>query len=123
MPDMKTPRHAMPAQDPQIRSRNFEEVALGYTKETAMAEALRCLNCKNKPCVGNCPVRVHIPDFIRQVAAGDFEEAYRIIRLSSSLPAVCGRVCPQETQCEQVCVRGIKGEAVAIGRLERFVAD
>ena len=123
MPDMKTPRHAMPTQDAEVRSHNFEEVALGYTKETAMAEAQRCLNCKNKPCVGNCPVRVHIPDFIRQVAAGDFEEAYKTIRLSSSLPAVCGRVCPQETQCEQVCVRGIRGEAVAIGRLERFVAD
>ena len=123
MPDMKTPRHAMPTQDAEVRSHNFEEVALGYTKETAMSEAQRCLNCKNKPCVGNCPVRVHIPDFIRQVAAGDFEEAYKTIRLSSSLPAVCGRVCPQETQCEQVCVRGIRGEAVAIGRLERFVAD
>ena len=123
MPDMKTPRHAMPTQDAEVRSHNFEEVALGYTKETAMAEAQRCLNCKNKPCVGNCPVKVHIPDFIRQVAAGDFEEAYKTIRLSSSLPAVCGRVCPQETQCEQVCVRGIRGEAVAIGRLERFVAD
>ena len=123
MPDMKTPRHAMPTQDAEVRSHNFEEVALGYTKETAMAEAQRCLNCKNKPCVGNCPVRVHIPDFVRQVAAGDFEEAYKTIRLSSSLPAVCGRVCPQETQCEQVCVRGIRGEAVAIGRLERFVAD
>lgn len=123
MPDMKTPRHAMPTQDAEVRSHNFEEVALGYTKETAMAEAQRCLNCKNKPCVGNCPVRVHIPDFIRQVAAGDFEEAYKTIRLSSSLPAVCGRVCPQETQCEQVCVRGIRGEAVAIGRLERFIAD
>ena len=123
MPDMKTPRHAMPTQDAEVRSHNFEEVALGYTKETAMAEAQRCLNCKNKPCVGNCPVRVHIPNFIRQVAAGDFEEAYKTIRLSSSLPAVCGRVCPQETQCEQVCVRGIRGEAVAIGRLERFVAD
>ena len=106
-----------------MRNKNFKEVALGYTAEMAVEEAQRCLNCKNKPCIGGCPVRIHIPDFIAKVAAGEFEEAYQIIQKTSSLPAVCGRVCPQETQCEQKCVRGIKGEAVAIGRLERFVAD
>ena len=110
-------------QDPKVRATNFDEVCLGYTEEEAKEEAARCLNCKNPRCVGGCPVSIHIPDFISKVKDGDFEEAYRIISESSSLPAVCGRVCPQESQCEGVCVRGIKGEAVAIGKLERFVAD
>ena len=123
MPNMSLKKHEMPTQEPSVRSRNFAEVALGYTAETAVEEAQRCLHCKNKPCVGGCPVRIHIPDFIAKVAEGAFEEAYQIIQQTSSLPAVCGRVCPQETQCESKCVRGIKGEPVAIGRLERFVAD
>ncbi len=123
MANMAIGRHPMPSQEPDVRNRNFSEVALGYTKEMAMEEAQRCLNCKNKPCIGGCPVKIHIPEFIAKVAAGEFEEAYQIIQKTSSLPAVCGRVCPQETQCESKCVRGIKGEAVAIGRLERFVAD
>ncbi|MGM9646414.1 MAG: NADPH-dependent glutamate synthase [Eubacteriales bacterium] len=123
MPNMSLKKNAMPVQEPDVRNKNFKEVALGYTKEQAMDEATRCLNCKNKPCVSGCPVKIYIPAFIEQVAKGDFEEAYRIISLSSSLPAVCGRVCPQENQCEGKCVRGIKGEPVAIGRLERFVAD
>ena len=123
MPNMRLTKHPMPAQEPDVRNKNFYEVTFGYTAETAIDEAQRCLHCKNKPCVGGCPVRIHIPDFIAKVAAGEFEEAYRIIQQSSSLPAVCGRVCPQETQCEQQCVRGKKGEPVAIGRLERFVAD
>ena len=123
MPNMSLKKNAMPVQEPGVRNKNFKEVALGYTKEQAMDEATRCLNCKNKPCVAGCPVKIYIPAFIEQVAKGDFEEAYRIISLSSSLPAVCGRVCPQENQCEGKCVRGIKGEPVAIGRLERFVAD
>ena len=113
----------MPAQDPALRARNFDEVALGYTEEMALSEAARCLNCKNMPCVAGCPVKIRIPAFIEKVREGDFEGAYRIISESSSLPAVCGRVCPQETQCEAQCVRGIKGESVGIGRLERFVAD
>ena len=123
MPNMRLTKNPMPAQEPDVRNKNFYEVTFGYTAETAIDEAQRCLHCKNKPCVGGCPVRIHIPDFIAKVAAGEFEEAYRIIQQSSSLPAVCGRVCPQETQCEQQCVRGKKGEPVAIGRLERFVAD
>lgn len=123
MANMAIGRHPMPSQEPDVRNRNFSEVALGYTKEMAMEEAQRCLNCKSKPCIGGCPVKIHIPEFIAKVAAGEFEEAYQIIQKTSSLPAVCGRVCPQETQCESKCVRGIKGEAVAIGRLERFVAD
>ena len=123
MADMKMPRNPMPTQEPLVRARNFEEVALGYTEETALMEAVRCLNCKNMPCVEGCPVNIHIPAFIEKVKDGDFEAAYEIITKSSSLPAVCGRVCPQENQCEKRCVRGIKGEAVAIGRLERFVAD
>lgn len=123
MPNMSLKKNEMPSQAPDKRNKNFQEVALGYTAETAIDEARRCLNCKHKPCMGGCPVRIHIPDFIAEVAAGDFEAAYQIIQKSSSLPAVCGRVCPQETQCEQKCVRGIKGEPVAIGRLERFVAD
>ena len=123
MPNMSLKKNEMPHQAPDIRNKNFDEVALGYTEEQAIDEAKRCLNCKNKPCVGGCPVRINIPAFIEKVAAGEFEEAYKIITEASSLPAVCGRVCPQETQCEQKCVRGIKGEPVAIGRLERYVAD
>ena len=123
MPNMSLKKHEMPAQDANVRNKNFKEVALGYTAETAIDEAKRCLNCKNKPCIGGCPVKIHIPEFIAKVAEGDFEAAYQIIQKTSSLPAVCGRVCPQETQCESKCVRGIKGEPVAIGRLERFVAD
>jgi len=116
-------RNQMPVLSPETRSSTFDEVALGYTKEQAIAEAKRCLSCKNRPCVAGCPVSIAIPDFIARVAAGDFEAAYQIITEASSLPAVCGRVCPQETQCEGKCVRGVKGESVAIGRLERFVAD
>lgn len=116
-------KHEMPTQSPEIRARNFKEVALGYSEETAVAEAQRCLNCKNRPCVSGCPVNVHIPDFISKIKEGDFEGAYREISLSSTLPAVCGRVCPQETQCESKCTLGIKFEPVGIGRLERFVAD
>lgn len=123
MANMSLKKNEMPSQEPNIRNKNFKEVALGYTPEQAMDEAARCLNCKNKPCVGGCPVSIDIPAFIAEVKEGNFEEAYQIINRSSSLPAVCGRVCPQETQCEQKCVRGIKGEPVAIGRLERFVAD
>ena len=123
MPNMRATKNPMPSQDPNVRNKNFKEVTLGYTEEMALYEAQRCLNCKNKPCVSGCPVNIHIPDFIHKVAEGDFEGAYQIISLSSSLPAVCGRVCPQESQCEGKCVRGIKGEPVGIGRLERFVAD
>ena len=123
MANMSLKKNEMPSQAPDIRNKNFDEVALGYTKEQALDEAARCLNCKNKPCMTGCPVAVHIPEFIEKVAAGEFEEAYQIISKSSSLPAVCGRVCPQESQCEKYCVRGIKGEPVGIGRLERFVAD
>lgn len=123
MANMSLKKNEMPAQAPNVRNKNFDEVALGYTKEQALDEAARCLNCKNKPCMNGCPVAVHIPDFIAKVAEGDFEAAYQIISKSSSLPAVCGRVCPQENQCEKYCVRGIKGEPVGIGRLERFVAD
>ena len=116
-------KNPMPAQEPDVRNKNFNEVALGYTEEQAIDEANRCLNCKHRPCVGGCPVQIEIPAFIAKVAEGDFEGAYEVITRSSSLPAICGRVCPQESQCEQRCVRGIKGEPVAIGRLERFVAD
>ncbi len=123
MPNMSPTKNKMPVQDPVLRSSNFDEVALGYTEEQAIDEAKRCLGCKHKPCVSGCPVQIDIPAFIAEVAKGDFEAAYRIIVKSSSLPAVCGRVCPQEIQCESKCVRGIKGEPVAIGRLERFVAD
>ena len=123
MPNMSLKKNPMPSQSPEERSKNYKEVALGYTREQAIDEAQRCLHCKNRPCVSGCPVRIHIPDFIAKVAEGEFEEAYQIISQSSSLPAVCGRVCPQESQCEMNCVRGIKGEPVAIGRLERFVAD
>ena len=123
MPNMSLTKNPMPVQDPKVRARNFEEVALGYEEATALDEAARCLNCKNMPCVSGCPVNIRIPAFIEKVREGDFEGAYKIITESSSLPAVCGRVCPQETQCESKCVRGIKGEPVGIGRLERFVAD
>ncbi len=116
-------KHEMPVQEAAVRARNFKEVALGYTPEIAVAEAQRCLNCKNKPCVAGCPVNIQIPDFISKIKEGDFEGAYDIISGSSSLPAVCGRVCPQETQCESKCTLGIKFEPVGIGRLERFVAD
>jgi glutamate synthase (NADPH/NADH) small chain len=114
---------AMPEQDPNVRNKNFLEVATGYTEEMAKEEAERCLNCKHKPCVSGCPVNVRIPEFIMQVKDGNFEEAYKIITSTNTLPAVCGRVCPQESQCESKCVRGIKNEPVGIGRLERFVAD
>ena len=123
MPNMSLKKNPMPAQEPEVRARNFKEVALGYTAEQAIDEANRCLNCKNPICVKGCPVNVPIPQFIKKVQEGDFEGAYQVISLTSSLPAVCGRVCPQETQCEAKCIRGIKGEPVAIGRLERFVAD
>ena len=116
-------KHEMPTQAPEIRAHNFDEVALGASAEVAVEEAKRCLNCKNRPCVAGCPVNVNIPDFIALVKTGDFEGAYKIINKTSSLPAVCGRVCPQETQCEQRCTLGIKFEPVGIGRLERFVAD
>ena len=116
-------KHEMPTQDPAVRAHNFNEVALGYTEEIALAEASRCLNCRNQPCVTGCPVNIHIPEFIAKVKEGKFEEAYQIISETSSLPAVCGRVCPQESQCESKCTLGIRFEPVGIGRLERFVAD
>jgi len=116
-------KHEMPTQAPEVRAHNFSEVALGYDQETALAEANRCLNCKNRPCVSGCPVNIHIPEFIAKVKEGDFEAAYQIINQTSSLPAVCGRVCPQENQCEKYCTLAKKFEAVGIGRLERFVAD
>ncbi len=121
--NMSLTRNVMPTQDARVRAHNFDEVALGYTEEMAIDEANRCLNCKHMPCVDGCPVKIHIPEFITKIKEGDFEGAYQIITRSSSLPAVCGRVCPQETQCESRCVRAIKGESVGIGRLERFVAD
>ena len=123
MPNMRLDKNPMPAQEPDVRNKNFNEVALGYTEEIALDEAARCLNCKNMPCVKGCPVQIHIPAFIEKVREGDYEAAYQVIAQASSLPAVCGRVCPQESQCEKYCVRGIKGEPVGIGRLERFVAD
>lgn len=123
MPDMSLKKTEMPTQAPNERNKNFKEVALGYSEEQALKESERCLNCKNKPCVNGCPVMIKIPDFIEKVREKDYEGAYRIISESSSLPAVCGRVCPQENQCEKFCVRAIKGDAVGIGRLERFVAD
>ena len=116
-------KHEMPTQAPEVRAHNFSEVALGYTEETAVAEAERCLNCKNRPCVAGCPVNIHIPEFIQKVKARDYEGAYQVINQTSSLPAVCGRVCPQETQCEKVCVVGVKNEPIAIGQLERFLGD
>ena len=120
---VKIPRHEMPCQDPLVRAHNFEEVALGYTQETAVEEAKRCLQCKKPLCITGCPVEVLIPDFIKQIAEGDFEESAKVLKIKNSLPAVCGRVCPQEAQCESKCILGIKGESVAIGRLERFAAD
>ena len=123
MANMTLTKTPMPEQDPQVRARNFQEVALGYTEEMAMEEAKRCLNCKHPHCVEGCPVNVRIPEFIAKVAAGDFQAAYEIITSTNALPALSGRVCPQESQCEAKCVRGVKGEPVAIGRLERFVAD
>lgn len=125
MPDfnMRPDKNPMPAQDPNVRNKNFKEVTLGYTVEQAMDEAKRCLNCKTRPCQAHCPVQINIPEFIAEIVNGDFEAAYKVITESSSLPAVCGRVCPQESQCEMKCTRGVKGESVAIGRLERFVAD
>ena len=120
---MSLKKNPMPSQEPAVRAHNFDEVTIGYSSETAVDEALRCLSCKNMPCVSGCPVNIHIPEFIAKVKEGDFEGAYQVIHKTSSLPAVCGRVCPQETQCEAKCVRGIKGEPVGIGRLERFVAD
>ena len=123
MPNMSLKKNEMPSQDPNVRNKNFLEVALGYTEEQALDEAARCLNCKNHPCVGGCPVNVKIPEFIKKITEHDYEGAYQVIHETSSLPAVCGRVCPQESQCEKYCVRGIKGEPVGIGRLERFVAD
>ena len=116
-------KNPMPSQEPEVRAHNFNEVALGYSEETALNEASRCLNCKNQPCVSGCPVNIHIPEFIAKVKEGKFEEAYQIINGTSSLPAVCGRVCPQESQCESKCTLGIRFEPVGIGRLERFVAD
>ena len=116
-------KHEMPTQEPAVRAHNFDEVALGYTAEIAVEEANRCLNCKNKPCISGCPVNIEIPDFIGHIKNGDFEGAYQVISKSSSLPAVCGRVCPQESQCECKCTLGVKFEPVGIGRLERFVAD
>ena len=121
--NMNPKKNPMPTQEASVRARNFDEVATGYTEEMAIDEALRCLACKNMPCVSDCPVNIHIPEFINKIKEADFEGAYQIIAKTSSLPAVCGRVCPQETQCESKCVRGIKGEPVGIGRLERFVAD
>lgn len=123
MANMSLTKNPMPAQDPAVRNTNFSEVALGYTEEQALDEAQRCLNCKTKPCIEGCPVMVDIPGFIAETAKGNFEAAYQIISTTSALPAVCGRVCPQETQCEMYCVRGKKGDPVGIGRLERFVAD
>lgn len=123
MANMSPKKVSIPEQDPQVRNRNFKEVSLGYTEQMAVEEAKRCLNCKHKPCINGCPVNVKIPEFISLIAEGKFEEAYEKIIETNSLPAVCGRVCPQETQCEEKCVRAIKGESVAIGRLERFAAD
>ena len=121
--NMSNTKNEMPHQDPNIRRNNFDEVALGYSEEAAILEAKRCIQCKNPKCIEGCPVQINIPLFIKKVSEGEFEEAYKIITRTSSLPAICGRVCPQESQCEKLCARGIKGEAVAIGRLERFVAD
>ena len=123
MANMRLTKNEMPEQDPIVRAGNFDEVALGYTPEMAIDEAKRCLNCKNPACRTGCPVAVRIPEFIAKVAEGEFEAAYEIITSTNSLPAVCGRVCPQEKQCESKCIRGLKGESVGIGRLERFVAD
>lgn len=123
MPNMSLKRVPMPHQEPEVRNKNFSEVALGFTPEMAIEEASRCLNCKTRPCVSGCPVNVNIPDFLMHLSKGEFEEAYQVITRTNGLPAICGRVCPQETQCEGKCVRGIKGDSVSIGRLERFCAD
>ncbi|MBP0982021.1 MAG: NAD(P)-binding protein, partial [Oscillospiraceae bacterium] len=123
MANMTATKTPMPEQAPDVRNKNFLEVATGYTEEMAVNEASRCLNCKNMPCVSGCPVNVRIPEFLAKVVEKDFEGAYRIILSTNCLPAVSGRVCPQESQCESKCVRGIKGESVGIGRIERFVAD
>lgn len=123
MINLEKTKNPMPQQDPMVRNRNFEEVATGYTEEMAINEAMRCLKCRKKPCTKGCPVKIHIPEFIDAVSKGEFEEAYNIISQTSSLPAICGRVCPQENQCEGRCIQGAFGEPVAIGRLERFVAD
>ena len=123
MANMQATKTPMPEQDPNVRNKNFKEVTLGYTAEMAINEAKRCLQCKKPHCVEGCPVNIHIPEFIHEVAEGNFEKAYEIITDTNALPALSGRVCPQETQCESKCVRGNKGEPVAIGRLERFVAD
>ena len=123
MINLQRDKNPMPEQDPNVRNKNFLEVTLGYTEQQAVNEAMRCVKCRKKPCMAGCPVMVKIPDFVAKVAEGEFEEAYQIISETSSLPAICGRVCPQETQCEGVCARGVKGMPVAIGRLERFVAD
>ncbi|MBR1863639.1 MAG: NADPH-dependent glutamate synthase [Ruminococcus sp.] len=123
MADMSLNKTPVAEQEPEVRAKNFDEVTLGYSAEKAVREARRCLNCKSRPCMNGCPVSVRIPEFIAKVAEGRFEEAYDIIKSTNSLPAVCGRVCPQENQCEGRCVRGKKGEPVSIGRLERFCAD
>ena len=124
MANMSPNKVPMPQQEPDVRNKNFDEVATGYTAEMAMEEASRCINCKNKPCMTGCPVNVPIPGFIEQVAAGNFEKAYEIITSENALPAICGRVCPQENQCEKFCVRKVKlGGSVAIGNLERYTAD
>ena len=123
MPDMTLQKYKMPEQEAEKRNKNFKEVALGYTEDLAVKEAQRCLNCKHKPCIKGCPVNVDIPGFIEKIKVGEFEQAYAVIAETNTLPAVCGRVCPQETQCEELCVRAIKGESVGIGRLERFIAD
>jgi len=123
MANMDPKKCPMPAQKPEVRAHNFEEVTLGYTPEMAVNEAKRCLGCPMHPCTEGCPVSIKIPEFIKKIAAGDFEGGYQVITEDSALPAVCGRVCPQEAQCEKYCIRGIKGEPVGIGRLERFVAD
>ncbi len=123
MINMKSVKNPMPEQEPEVRARNFKEVAEGYTEEMAVNEAMRCLKCRTKPCTKGCPVMIRIPDFVAKIAEGDYEAAYQIISEDSALPRICGRVCPQENQCEGRCVRGIKGEPVSIGRLERFVSD
>jgi glutamate synthase (NADPH/NADH) small chain len=123
MANMSVKKNEMPSQDPHVRNKNFNEVALGYSEEQALDEAERCLQCKHKPCIAGCPVGIKIPDFIKKITEKDFEGAYQVILEDNTLPAVCGRVCPQESQCESRCVRGVKHEPVAIGRLERYVAD
>ena len=123
MAKIKIPRQPMPEQPPLVRAKNFEEVPLGYSEETAKLEASRCLQCKKPKCRAGCPVEVLIPEFIEQIAEGNFAEAARVLKDKNSLPAVCGRVCPQESQCEELCIVGKKSEPVAIGRLERFAAD